>query len=121
VVAFMDDRFTRPNPIRPDVVLVTDGVMDDLARMIHRHESQVYEWLPYNWQVGSPPGPDDDEGRREWLWRTIIEPRWAARADRFRNYQKGEHRFAEVFEISEYAGDPGADGIQRLFPPFEVS
>lgn len=123
VVAFLTDHFTRPVPLRPDVLVPADEQMDLIVEMTHRHTSQVYEWLPHNRSVSSRP-PAGESERKAWLRRESIEPRWAVTADRFRREleqrfgpERGAAiRFAEAYEISEY-GSPLTDAIHaRLFP-----
>ena len=48
VVAFLPDRFTRPNPLRGDVVVDVTNELDSIVEMLACHESQVFEWLPFN-------------------------------------------------------------------------
>lgn len=123
VVAFLTDHFTRPVPLRPDILVPADEQMDLIVEMTHRHTSQVYEWLPYNRGVASLP-PANASERKAWLRREGIEPRWAATANRFRGELEqrfgakrgAEIRFAEAYEISEYGAPLTADVHQRLFP-----
>lgn len=124
VVAFLTDPFTRPVPLRPDVLVPADDQMELIVDMIHCHTSQVYEWLPYNRCAAEPPPAPAEEERKAWLRRETIEPRWAATADRFREDLKRQFgaergssmRFAEAFEISEYASPLTLEARRRLFP-----
>ena len=41
------DRFLRPQPFRPDIVVSTDDVYQKKIDMLDAHVSQMYEWLPW--------------------------------------------------------------------------
>lgn len=121
VVASMCDLFTRPAPLRPDVMLDISPFLDTIEQMFACHRSQVFEWLPYN-ECIEHQIPDDEQARRKWFggwFRNAIRPR----ADHFREWlirRYGNHgkaiQWLEVFEISEYACQLDAGARQRLFP-----
>jgi len=122
VILYMQDGFQKPVPLSPDVVVAIDDVMDDKARMVHCHESQFYEWLP--WVGGyADQVPDGDAARLAWL-RRQREQYDGAVADRFRDHliaRYGEApgravRYAEAFEVSEYGRPLPPDEIARWFP-----
>lgn len=121
VVAYMVDRFTRPTPFQADVAIDVTTHMDTIVSMLQCHESQVFEWLPYNHHRGDQI-PDDEEGRRNWL-RAWVESLLQATADLHREaliatYGESEGaqiRFAEVLEISEYATPLDEEMRARLF------
>ena len=122
VILYLQDGFQKPAPFTPDVVVAIDDVLDDKARMLHCHTSQVYEWLPYD---GGYEGeiPDGDDARLAWL-RSRQERRDTHIADRFREQlvaRYGEERgrqirCAEAFEVSEYGRALPADEISLYFP-----
>ena len=117
----MTDRFTKPVPLQADVILDVGPQMDAVLEMCHRHTSQVYEWLPFNRGLGDVPSGERE--RREWL-RPILEDRWSETADRYRaelvsHYGEARGaavRFAEAYEISEYAAAMDDAVGRRLFP-----
>jgi LmbE family N-acetylglucosaminyl deacetylase len=121
VVACMVDLFTRPNPLRPDVLLDISPYLDTIEDMFACHRSQVYEWLPYN-QCLENEVPAEESERRQWLsgWvRNLIRPR----ADHFREHLVKRYgnggksiKWLEAYEISEYAGSFEDGDRQRLFP-----
>jgi LmbE family N-acetylglucosaminyl deacetylase len=122
VVAYMPDRFTRPCPLRPDVVLDVGPYIETIVTMLACHESQMFEWLPFNQQCEHAV-PQDAAGRRGWLrswYLKILRPA----ADRFRpalvqyyGPQRGlQVEFCEAYEISEYAACPEATRLTELFP-----
>ena len=121
VICYLSDEFEKPEPLDPDVVVPIDDVIEAKLEMLHCHESQMYEWLPYN--VGTLDEiPDDDAGRREWL-RDRWLPDFAAIADRYRDQlveQYGEAgadvRYAEAYEHCEYGGRLTDENRPVLFP-----
>ncbi len=122
VVAYMPDLFTRPCPLRPDVVLDISDHVESIVAMLACHYSQVFEFLPHNHRVADLV-PDNDDERIEWLRGWYLQ-RLAKRADRFRGELVkvfGEERgrrlqCVEIYEISEYAAQPDAESRSRLFP-----
>jgi LmbE family N-acetylglucosaminyl deacetylase len=121
VVAYMPDFFTRPAPLRPDVVLDITKYFSTVVRMLDCHRSQVYEWLPYN-RSPDTPVPDSDEQKIAWLSAWFGE-RSRAVADRFRDalvqtygaQRAAEIEYAEAYEISEYAAAMDDADRDRLF------
>jgi LmbE family N-acetylglucosaminyl deacetylase len=121
VVAYLPDLFTRPNPLRPDVVIDFTEHLDTVVAMLACHRSQVFEWLPYN--KGSEDQTPQDEGERmAWLqsWFGHVLER---RAEHFREAliaafgERGRTvNCVEVVEISEYAAPLDDDARRRLFP-----
>lgn len=122
VIMYVGDRFQKPYPFRPDAIVPIDDVVERKVDMLHRHVSQVYEWLPYNggYLDEVPPEPG---ARREWL-RGRLEPRLRQIADRFREQlvaaygpERGARvRYAEAFEWGEYGAPPTDEARRRLFP-----
>tara|TARA_A100001015_G_scaffold293890_1_gene371032 strand:- start:14 stop:856 length:843 start_codon:yes stop_codon:yes gene_type:complete len=47
VFLYMNDRFQKPNPFSPDIVIGIDAVFEQKVRGLDAHESQMYEWLPW--------------------------------------------------------------------------
>jgi LmbE family N-acetylglucosaminyl deacetylase len=115
IVAYMPDLFTRPCPLRPDVVLDVSEHWESVLGMLDSHESQFYEWMPWiDGVLDSVPG--DKADRREWLSRWYQE-KTAPRLSRFWRSEFGpEPRLIEAYEISEYAGKPSKDILEKLFP-----
>ena len=124
VVCYMSDTFQKPYPFCGDVVVDVDDAQEDKMRMLACHESQVYEWLIYNW-VLDEPAPESPEERWEWL-KEKWDPRFLDTANRYRERLKelyGEDRaaqiqYAEAFEICEYGASLSRDDIPTLFPFF---
>ncbi|MCJ7737044.1 MAG: PIG-L family deacetylase [Anaerolineae bacterium] len=125
VIAYMADRFQRPYPFSPDVAVGIDDVLGKKLDMLHCHESQMYEWLPYNKGIEDQVPPGDKE-RREWLkeWRA---PAFKETADQYRDLlmqlygeKRGkEIRYAEALEVCEYGAPLDETNLQTLFPFFD--
>jgi LmbE family N-acetylglucosaminyl deacetylase len=122
VVAYLPDLFTRPCPLAADVVLDVTDRADTIAAMLACHRSQVFEWLPYL-DGALDQVPQDESQRVAWVrqwYARCVRPR----SDRFRQElisAYGETRgraieYAEVYEISPYAGQADRETLRRLFP-----
>lgn len=117
---YFSDRFSRPQPFRPDIVVSIDDVVEEKYSALDAHVSQFYEWLP--WHAGVlDEVPADPAARLAWLksqrsfsirdeWREAARARYGADADAIRN--------AEAFEITEYGMQPSEDQIRALMPFF---
>ncbi len=121
VICYTYDRFQRPYPFRCDVAVGVDEYEDKKLHMLACHESQFFEWLPYNGGYLDEVPQDRDE-RLAWLrerrlgssriadqFRDKLVERYGAKAGR-------QIRQAEVFEICEYGRQPRADELDELFP-----
>lgn len=116
VFAYWFDRFTEGGAFRPDVVVPIDTVMEEKIDMALAHESQLFEWLPFN--AGAADSvPADAAERREFVARRVRE-----RARRVKEgcYPPGQSptdfQYAEAFQISEYGRRPGPQELLDLFP-----
>lgn len=124
VIVYVSDRFQRPYPFQADVVVSIDETVQAKLAMLHCHQSQVYEWLPYNGGYAEQV-PADDAGRRAWL-AAHLEPQLRFDADRYRSKMVqlygsevgGQVRYAEAFEVSEYGAPLTLDNLHYLFPFF---
>jgi len=120
VFFYFSDRFQRPQPFRPDVVISIDDVMQKKIDMLDAHTSQMYEWLP--WVDGElEQVPKESAARKAWLakqryfsaadtWRESLRKWYGSRADSIRH--------AEAFEICEYGRRPNDEELRKLFPFF---
>jgi len=121
VVGYLPDLFTRPVPLRADVVVDITNRMDTIVQMLAQHASQFFEWIPYN-ERQLEAVPADPSARLRWLGEWFagkIAPR--AEKNRFGLIQQygndpGSHtKFCEFFEISEYAAPLDEAARKRLF------
>jgi len=121
-VAYFSDRFQKPYPFTADVVVAIDEVVEKKVDALHCHESQMYEWLPYN-GLYLEQVPADRAARRSWL-RQFLDSRLRQDADLFREKlselygpEKGAAvRYAEAFEGCEYGSPLSGENVARLFP-----
>ena len=122
VVAYLPDLFTRPVPLRPDVILDITVEMKIISRMLACHRSQLFEWLAYEEGILETV-PDADDEKLAWV-ETWVSKHLRPRAERYRNElitrigpEQGEQiEFIEMYEISEYAAQPDAADLSVLFP-----
>lgn len=125
VIVYVSDHFQRPYPFTPDVIVAIDSVIDKKVDMLHAHESQFYEWLPYNAGYLNEV-PAGEAARKAWLLERFS--RHIRRdADRFRSLLEqfyGAERaarvqYAEAFEGCEYGGRLTKANVRQLFPFFD--
>jgi len=124
VVAYWGDNFKRPYPFTPDVAISIDDVIETKLDMLNCHDSQFYEWLPYNQNILDQV-PDDPHERRAWMAAQRL-PKMEEEANRCRELLKklyGEERgsqvkYAEALEFGEYGGAVNEETFARLFPFF---
>lgn len=120
VFAFFQDAFTKPTPFEPAVAVDISSVWKQKLEMLHVHESQFYEWLPFlAGELASVP-----VGTVERLY--FLETRWGPRSDpapwrtllirRYGDTRGRAVRQAEAFEVSEYGAPLDEAARQRLFP-----
>lgn len=122
VVGYLGDEFTRPTELRPDVVIDVGAKLETIISMLACHESQLFEWLPYNERVEDKV-PSDPAERRTWVFE-FYAGRLKENAARFRQRlieTYGAERgslveWVEAFEISEYAAPLDEAARRRLFP-----
>ncbi|MCH2202225.1 MAG: PIG-L family deacetylase [Fuerstiella sp.] len=122
VILYMTDLFTRPAPLRPDLVLDVEPQLDSVIDMLACHRTQVFEWLAYEQGILDQV-PQKPEQRLAWL-RTWFQNEIAERANRFREaliatYGEEKGRAitcCEAFEVSEYAAQLDDDIRTKLWP-----
>ena len=117
---YFSDRFTQPQPFRPDIVVSIDDVIEKKYSALDAHVSQFYEWLP--WHAGIlDQVPKDRAGRLEWLKsarRFVMPDTWREAARKRYGDAVGKIRHAEAFEITEYGLQPDEKRIRELVPFF---
>ena len=122
VILYFSDAFKKPYPFEPHVVVDIGPEFDKLVGMLHCHQSQFYEWLPFN--AGHlDQVPRDDQARRSWL-ADRIGRRIRPLADRYRDLvirtygqERGANvKYIEAFEVSEFGAPLDAAARVRLFP-----
>lgn len=122
VFLYYEDRFQKPNPFLPDVIVGIDDVLDKKLACVEALESQFYEGGCCG---GVSELPDTEAGRRERAAevRDGFRSRFGGTADRFRDALKDWYGddgdaigTAEAFEICEYGRQPTRDELRELFP-----
>ncbi len=121
VFLFVQDRFMRPNPIRLDVAVSIDDVIEAKVAGLDAHVSQMYEWGPF--QSGRlDQVPKDAEARRAWLRKSHFSRPIPADLRQALKKWYGEQaesvRHAEGFEVCELGRQPSEKELRTLFPFF---
>ena len=119
VFLYYSDRFKKPSPFRPDVVVSIDEVLDIKMRALDAHTSQFYEWLP--WVDGElDKVPKDPAARLAWLRGARKQELTAeVKASLVKWYgpaKAAKVDYVESFEICEYGKQPRDEDIRKLFP-----
>jgi N-acetylglucosamine malate deacetylase 1 len=116
VFAYWYDRFTEGGAFRPDVVVPIDAVMEEKAAMALAHESQLFEWLPFNAGT-SAEVPSDAAGRLEFVRRRVrTRAEWVKQGCYPSAQAPADFQYAEAFQISEYGRRPSSEELADLFP-----
>jgi len=122
IILYFSDAFKKPCKFEPQVLVDIDEQFEKLVAMLHCHQSQFYEWLPYNaGYLEKVPAGDAD--RRVWLAERMSR-RIGPLAERYRELllqaygpERGKQiRHLEAFEVSEYGAPLDEAAQARLFP-----
>jgi LmbE family N-acetylglucosaminyl deacetylase len=122
VILYFSDAFSKPCRFEPHVVADIGPEFDRVVGMLHCHQSQFYEWLPYN--AGHlDQVPDADAARRAWL-ADRFSRRIRPLADRYRDQiiqtygpdLGAKVEYIEAFEVSEQGAPLNVEARARLFP-----
>jgi len=122
VLGYFYDSFQLPTPYVPHIAIDTDPVFDRKVNMVHCHESQFYEWLPFNGNRLEDV-PESDAERKAGLEKQLLT-RFGNVANDARDALKTlygeEHgaavRTAETVSISEYGRGLPRERVRELFP-----
>jgi LmbE family N-acetylglucosaminyl deacetylase len=123
---YFPDRFQKPNPFKPDVVVSVDEVMEKKLDALAAMESQFYEGGANGSAELMPSEPAKQKQRHQQV-RDGFARRNQGLADRFRS-QLGEWypsdkaktvKHAEAFELCEYGAQPDKAQLKKLFPFFD--
>lgn len=119
IFMYFEDRFQKPAPFRPDVVVAIDDVWDMKVSALDAHVSQLYEWLP--WVAGRLADvPTGAAERKQWLTKSrsprITDDVRAALVKRYGAEKARQIRYAEAFELTEYGSQPSLEALNKLFP-----
>jgi len=120
VFLYMADNFQKPNPFSPDITVNITSVIRKKAEAYAAHESQMFEWLPWNRGESITILSDYTQSRKEYVDRYVER----GNVDRFREaalnwytaQQLQDIRHIEAYEICEYGSRPNKARIKQLFP-----
>ena len=119
VFLFLEDRFQKPIPFTPDIVVDITETFELKTKAMAAHKSQFFDWIP--WISGnSSPLPEDYKGRLNWLaeqWKPTMDDLKKKSLAKWYGKDAAEKvKLAEAFEICEYGHQPSESEIKRLFP-----
>lgn len=118
VFLYLSDHFQKPYPFTPDLLVNIDEAIEIKIAALACHESQFFEWLPYNGgYLQEMPGERD--ARDAWFAERM-KTRLSRDAQRFREKlsaiygpeRGGQIQFIEAFEWCEY-GAPLRDDLRQ--------
>lgn len=121
IYLFSYDSFKKPYPFSPDITVAIDDVIPEKLQMLNCHESQFYEWLPYN-QNRLQEVPETYEDREKWLTEGWLKSNMIqaelTKPQLLSKYGKKQAsiKFAETFELSEY----NRQAIEELYEIFSI-
>lgn len=126
VFLYFSDRFQKPNPFRPDLVVAIDDVIEQKLEAMVQLESQFVEG-GVSGHEGRVPKNEQERAAAHQRVRASFRRRFEATANQYRDklvelygQDKGKQvRCAEAFEVCEYGRRPSAAELKRLFPFFE--
>ncbi len=119
VFLYTEDRFQKPTPFQPDIVIDISDVFDQKIYAMSAHESQFFEWLP--WTSGNLENvPKTEKERLEWLkdWRKprLSEEMKTSIEKWYGKEKTSSIKYVEAFEICEYGRRTSNEELRRLFP-----
>lgn len=125
VVLYYQDRFERPYPFEPDIVVGFDDAADTKWEALKQMPSQFSDVDSWSWGRRSDV-PEEEEVRMNLRIQSLQE-RNISQANTYRDRLidlYGEERgsaiqYAESFELSQYGRQVSVEELKRLFPGFE--
>jgi LmbE family N-acetylglucosaminyl deacetylase len=123
VFMYYPDRFQKPNPFKPDVMVDIDGTIEKKLDALGVLVSQFAEGGA-NGNAELLPKDADKAKARHAQVRQNFARRYSGQADRFRKdletwygtERGGKVKHAEGFELCEYGAQPDKEGLKKLFP-----
>ena len=125
VFMYFPDRFQKPNPFKPDVVVDVGPTMEKKLDALAVLVSQFAEGGA-NGSADLMPSDPEGQKRRHKEVRDSMARRNSSLANRVRKElgewygadKAGQVKYAEAFELCEYGGQPDKKELKRLFPFF---
>jgi LmbE family N-acetylglucosaminyl deacetylase len=118
VFLYYYDKFQKPYPFDPDVIVSIDSVMETKLLALEQIESQFLDW----WQRDNPIDLTDAKERKATIER-LMRPRNRLPAEQYPDLLKeyygdaaGKVQYAEAFELCEYGRQPTGEELRKLFP-----
>lgn len=120
VYLYLLDRFTSPEPFRPDVIVPIDDVYEKKIDALHQMSSQFYEWLPWiDKNFDKVPEAGDEAGRKKFL-RSFIETHFPDFREQIVSQYGVEAAEKigkiEAFQLCEYGRQASSQELYGLFP-----
>lgn len=122
VFMYYDDRFLKPNPFTPDVVVAIDDVIEKKLDCFDALESQFYEGGCNGTADLVPTDAQGQTARRKKV-RGDFRTAFGGIAQKFRKPLEKKYgkkaakiEFAEAFEVCEYGRQPDAAWLEKMFP-----
>jgi len=122
------DRFQKPNPFQPDIVVAIDDTIKTKMDALWKLESQI-ESL---WETGGferiVPIPTEPEARKQRYEKMansrmrgnrVNESHRAKLVEFYGPEKAAQIKYVEAFEICEYGRRPSKEDIKKLFPFFD--
>lgn len=118
VFLYTEDRFQKPVPFSPDIVVDISAVFEQKIYAVSAHQSQFFEWLPWtSGQLASVPKTEAD--RIKWLAekrKGSLSKEVKAGLIKWYGEKGNQAKYTEAFEICEYGSYPNDEEIRKLFP-----
>jgi LmbE family N-acetylglucosaminyl deacetylase len=116
VFLYYEDRFQKPTPFKPDIVVDISPVWSKKIDALDANESQFYEFQTN--VNASVQVPADKAERKKWLAERRTPKPGPAIVEVFQKwYGAGKQpAYYEAFEITEYGAQPTEERIRELFP-----
>lgn len=126
VFLYFSDRFEKPNPFEPDIVVSIDSVIDKKLDALVELESQFVEGCVTGHE-GLIPKNAAERAAAHRRVRDSFTARFEVIADKYRDKlielygpeKARKVKCAEAFELCEYGRQPSVAELRQLFPFFE--
>ena len=120
VFLYFEDRFQKPTPFEPTVVVPIDDVVEKKLACVEALESQFYEGGCCSGVTALPQTAEAKAARKKEVY-DLFKLRFAATASRFaanlpRTESGTKASYAEAFELCEYGRQPSREELLKLFP-----
>ena len=126
VFLYFPDRFQKPNPFEPDIVVAIDDVVDKKLNALVELESQFVEGCVSGNESMIPKNEAEraaahDNVRERFRRRfEVTDNKYRAKLTELYGEKKAKSvKYAEAFEVCEYGRRPSAAELKKLFPFFK--